>query len=583
MVRAPSYCDVKTMFERWSLAATAAASDFAKEFAESSLVTPLNGLIQLADKVPGVHLKEVEYQGATDKNSIAAEAGHIAGFVADLTVLSVATKGASKSLLGRAGVVESSFTASAIQMGAAGALYGGVFTPTQGNNFGADRLKQAALQGGTMAALGLTSRAFQGVTIFDNSLLNKVAVNSFSGGIVGGANAIATERLLSGRWATAKQIGDQALSFGLFGAAFGALDYGLTRAGGRPAPQSDLVKEQPPAQNVGDNTIRETAKTQYPPVITEMFSPFKRLSDGPILSPRPGMFDSVGAFNPTVVKPAEGRFVMLYRAQDDAGVSRIGYAEGQDGVHFERDDEPILKPEADYEKNGIEDPRLSASLTKPGEWDLTATAFNRDAQLALYRSLDLRNWDRLGVIMPARQGAWNIHWVKSGAQVPEVIAGKQWMYYMGDAADGADQTGVAFSEDGTHWRDATSKPVLPLRPGMFDSKVAEPGPAPIITKDGILLLYNGADDNLAYRTGWALFDKTDPTKLLARSDEPIFEPEMEWEKSVATQTANMPPKPNVVFVEGLVKDGDRYLVYYGGADSRVGVAETRLISVKPES
>jgi predicted GH43/DUF377 family glycosyl hydrolase len=38
-----------------------------------------------------------------------------------------------------------------------------------------------------------------------------------------------------------------------------------------------------------------------------------------------------------------------------------------------------------------------------------------------------------------------------------------------------------------------------------------------------------------------------------------------------------------VFVEGLVKDGDRYLVYYGGADSSVGVAETRLISVKPEN
>jgi predicted GH43/DUF377 family glycosyl hydrolase len=413
--------------------------------------------------------------------------------------------------------------------------------------------------------------------------LNKVAVNSLSGGIVGGANALASERLLNGRWATAKQIGDQALSFGLFGAGFGALDYALTRASGRPTPPSDLVKEQPQAQNAGDSAIREIAKTPYPANVTEMFSPFKRLSADPILSPRPGKFDSVGAFNPTVVKPGDGRFVMLYRAQDDFGVSRIGYAEGTDGLHFEREDEPILRPQAAYEKNGIEDPRLHPSLAEPGGWDLTATAFDKDAQLAMYRSPDLRNWNRLGVVMPAREGTWNIHWTKSGAIVPEVIGGKHWMYYMGDATDGADQTGVASSLDGTHWQDATDKPVLPLRPGMFDSKVAEPGPAPIITKDGILLLYNGADDGLAYRTGWALFDKTDPTKLLARSDTPIFEPEAEWEKHVAAQTANMPPKPNVVFVEGLVKDGDRYLVYYGGADSSVGVAETRLISVKPEN
>jgi hypothetical protein len=64
---------------------------------------------------------------------------------------------------------------------------------------------------------------------------------------------------------------------------------------------------------------------------------------------------------------------------------------------------------------------------------------------------------------------------------------------------------------------------------MFDSKVAEPGPAPLILEEGILLFYNGADDKLVYRLGWALFDMYDPTRLLARADTPIFEPELEWE------------------------------------------------------
>ena len=85
----------------------------------------------------------------------------------------------------------------------------------------------------------------------------------------------------------------------------------------------------------------------------------------------------------------------------------------------------------------------------------------------------------------------------------------------------------------------------------------------VLTDAGILLIYNGADDTLVYRTGWALFDRQDPTRLIARSDAPIFSPEQAWERAGQV--------PNVVFVEGLVRDGARGL--YGGADSAVGVAE----------
>lgn len=314
------------------------------------------------------------------------------------------------------------------------------------------------------------------------------------------------------------------------------------------------------------------------PVVTTLFTKFKRLSKEPILSPRPGKFDSLGAFNPGVVKTDDGKFVMLYRGQDGTGVSRIGYAESSDGIHFKAEEEPILFPTAPDESKGVEDPRLSRSVSAPDTWDLTATVFDTDAQLALFRSPDLRNWKRICTMMPSRKGAWNINWTKSGAIVPAKIADRYWMYYMGDAAEGSDQTGVASSTDGVHWSDASQKPVLERRPGSFDSKVVEPGPAPLITEDGILLLYNGADDKLWYRTGWALFDKNNPAKLLARCDKPIFEPKMQWERKIASSSIRQ--APNVVFVEGLVKDGDRYLIYYGGADCRVGVAETRLVRAK---
>jgi beta-1,2-mannosidase len=322
------------------------------------------------------------------------------------------------------------------------------------------------------------------------------------------------------------------------------------------------------------------------------FGAWRRASEAPILSPQGTGWESAGVFNPAVTvlrsdsleRSAEGlpfgRIVMLYRAQDAAGTSRIGYAESADGIHFARRAEPVLSPETDYEKDGgVEDPRLQ----KFGDtYYLTYTGYNKkDAQLCLATSKDLLHWERKGVILPAYQGHWNVAWTKSGAIVPEKIGGKYWMYWLGTARDKTDQMGLSYSYDLIHWTEATRTPVLARRPGKFDSRVVEPGPPPILTPAGIVLVYNGADDRLVYRTGVAVFDRGDPRKLISRTDEPVFRPETEWEKVGQVQ--------NVVFVEGLLprevrflpdgaelKPAQRsFLFYYGGADKFVGVAEAR--------
>ncbi len=297
------------------------------------------------------------------------------------------------------------------------------------------------------------------------------------------------------------------------------------------------------------------------------FGAWHRASQTPILSPQGDGWESAGTFNPAVVTN-NGRIVMLYRAQDSHGTSRLGYAESVDGIHFTRRAEPVLSPEADYEKDGgVEDPRL----VKFGDtYYLTYTGYNtKDAQLCLATSHDLIHWDRKGVILPAYKGNWNTGWTKSGAIVPEKIDGKYWMYFLGTTPDKNDQMGLAYSADLIHWTEATKTPVLPRRPGQFDSRVVEPGPAPILTSDGIVLIYNGADDKLVYRTAVAIFDRTDPRKLLYRSDQPIFSPDKEWEE--------VGQVPNVVFVEGMVRLGNRYLFYYGGADKYVGAAEAPIV------
>jgi beta-1,2-mannosidase len=291
-------------------------------------------------------------------------------------------------------------------------------------------------------------------------------------------------------------------------------------------------------------------------------------SPTPLISPTPSGPASAGTFNPAAVRQS-AETILLYREQDAAGTSRIGYASSADGIHFTIRDQPVLTPETDYEKDGgVEDPRV---LRIGDLYYMTYTGYNKkDAQLCLATSRDLIHWDRKGILLPAYKGNWNTGWTKSGAVVPQKINGKWWMYYLGTAPDKRDYMGLASSADLLHWSDATPQPVLPRRAGAFDSRVMEPGPPPIITEAGILLIYNAADDNLVYTTAWALFDKKDPSKLLARAEAPFLRPQTEWQQ--------VGQVPNVVFTEGMVdKSTDQWWIYYGGADKYIGASRIRIL------
>jgi len=290
---------------------------------------------------------------------------------------------------------------------------------------------------------------------------------------------------------------------------------------------------------------------------------WKRVSETPAISPRGTGWESAGTFNPAVIRH-ENKVVMLYRAQATDGLSRLGYADSTDGVHFVRKSEPVFVPEASYELGGgVEDPRL-VKINRL--YYMTYTGYNKtDAQLCLATSRDLIHWERKGILLPAYQGKWNTAWTKSGAILSEKIDGKYWMYWLGTSRGHKDEMGLSHSYDLVHWTEATETPVLPTRPGKFDSRVVEPGPPPFLTPEGIVLIYNGADDNFVYRTGIAVYDHKDPRKLLYRSEQPLFEPQLEWER--------VGQVPNVVFVEGMLKENNRLLFYYGGADKYVGIGE----------
>jgi predicted GH43/DUF377 family glycosyl hydrolase len=304
------------------------------------------------------------------------------------------------------------------------------------------------------------------------------------------------------------------------------------------------------------------------PFATQISITCTRISDRPLLSPGDG-WTSLGLFNPAAIRVNE-KTVLLFRAQDQKHTSRIGYADSTDGIHFHVRPEPVLSPEAPYEKDGgVEDPRV---VQIQGNYYLTYTGYDlHSAQLCLATSHDLIHWDRKGVILPAYKGTWNEQWTKSGAIVPQQINGKWWMYYLGTKKDrdgkSRDYMGLAESTDLLRWKDATAKPVLERRPNDFDSRVMEPGPAPYITPEGILMFYNGANESLVYGPGWVLFDRNDPRRAIARADRPFVLPTLAWEK-----VGNV---PNVIFLEGAIQNATSNQVldftgYYGGADKYIG-------------
>ena len=109
-----------------------------------------------------------------------------------------------------------------------------------------------------------------------------------------------------------------------------------------------------------------------------------------------------------------------------------------------------------------------------------------------------------------------------------------------------------------NWYEPLSKAVLLPREGYFDSQGVEPGPPPVLTEEGIWLIYCGWAEDCVYKVGAALFSNEDPSVILERSDESILAAK-DWGKAFGGIA-------NHVVAEALVKDETRWLFYYGAAD-----------------
>ncbi|MBV8629906.1 MAG: pesticidal protein Cry15Aa [Silvibacterium sp.] len=311
----------------------------------------------------------------------------------------------------------------------------------------------------------------------------------------------------------------------------------------------------------------------------------------------PVHWEALHTFNPAAVV-RNGKVYVLYRAEDNTGAneigghtSRLGLAESEDGIHFKRSATPVLFPADDSQKErewpgGVEDPRIVES--EGGTYVLTYTQWNRVTySVGIATSTDLIQWKKFGpAFLDVASGKYAalkyksagiVTRLKEGRLIAAQINGKYWMYW------GEGEIHLATSGDLIHWtpvEDKEGKPlvVLAKRPVHFDSGFPEVGPPPVLTERGIVVMNNGKNDPEngdpelganAYATGEALFAADDPSRLLARAEKPFLKPELPFEKTGQYAAGT-------TFAEGLVAFKGKWFLYYGCADSFVGVAIANL-------
>ena len=224
-----------------------------------------------------------------------------------------------------------------------------------------------------------------------------------------------------------------------------------------------------------------------------------------------------------------------------------------DGVKFyEPKGYPKLFGSGPQETFGIEDCRVTFL---DNQYYLTYTAVSADGVgVGLQTTTDWKSFNRIGLILPPHN--------KDCAIFEDKING---LYYMlhrpSSVALGGNYIWLAESPDGVHW--GNHRCIIKSRPGLWDSARVGAGASPIKTGKGWLAIYHGATHEHRYCLGAFLLDADDPSKVIARTKEPIMEPIEQYETSGFFG--------HVVFTNGhiLAPDDDTLTIYYGAADEFV--------------
>lgn len=323
---------------------------------------------------------------------------------------------------------------------------------------------------------------------------------------------------------------------------------------------------------------------QKPRAVPPLATMMRRPLDRPMFEPIKGhSWESRYVLNSAAIR-LDGKVYILYRAFGDDEISRVGLAWSKDGINLDgRLDRPIFQPEGDEtECGGCEDPRV---VVFDGRMWMLYTAWDcKVAQIAL-ASIDV------GDFLAGRYNKWERHGLgfpglanKDAVLYPEKINGKYALYHRLDP-----NLWITYMDDLTcPWPRTGQQIVFGPRSGMmWDGVKIGAGAQPIKTTHGWLNIYHGVDFESSYRLGVFFTPLDDPAKIIYRSPNAVLGPETDYELGKSNGGSSW--VPHVVFTCGAVPAEDKdvvgpdddILVYYGAADSVMGVARASLRELVP--
>lgn len=289
-----------------------------------------------------------------------------------------------------------------------------------------------------------------------------------------------------------------------------------------------------------------------------------RHAANPILTAEDWPYPVNTVFNPGTVRLPSGQTLLLCRVEDRTGRSHLCAARSNDGVgRWRVDPEPTLLPEPEghpEETWGIEDPRV-VWLVEVGKFAVTYTCYSQPGPaVSLALTEDFRRFERVGNILPAEN--------KDAGLFPRRFGGRWLLIHRPVAGDGQAHIWIASSPDLRHWGE--HRVLLFARRGAWwDARKIGLTAPPIETPQGWLMFYHsvrGTVGGAIYRVGVALLDLENPSRCLLRCDAWVLGPTESYERSGDVG--------NVVFPCGasLADDGDTLRLYYGAADTAIGLA-----------
>ncbi|MCS6874571.1 MAG: hypothetical protein N2Z23_11065 [Pyrinomonadaceae bacterium] len=295
---------------------------------------------------------------------------------------------------------------------------------------------------------------------------------------------------------------------------------------------------------------------------------FHRYQGNPILTAADWTYPANTVFNPGATLLPDGSTLLLVRVEDRRGISHLTVAKSKDGVtNWEIDRGPTFSPDPEnYPEEiwGVEDPRITW-IEELNKYAVVYTAYSTSGPLvSLALTEDFRHFERQGAIMPPED--------KDAALFPRRFQGRWALIHrpISNYPMTKANIWISFSPDLKHWGDHSV--LLEARRGAWwDANKIGLSPPPIETEEGWLIIYHGVKNTPAgclYRLGLALLDLEDPRRVVVRGDEWVFGPDEPYEQ--------MGDVGDVVFPCGVITKGDELFIYYGAADTCIGLAKASI-------